>query len=150
VIMHKGRIAAVDEQERLAARLRKSEKLTVRLRHPPSDIVEELKAIPGVIGIYSDLEWGQGRPGGSGERRWIVECELGKDVTEEIARRAVQRAWGLAELTPLSMSLEEVFLNLTGSDTAEASSWERSGSWPDVNSGATSPHQWLMSCPASA
>ena len=59
---------------------------------------------------------------GSGERRWIVECELGKDVTEEIARRAVQRAWGLAELTPLSMSLEEVFLNLTGSDTAEASS----------------------------
>src|SRR5256712_3688910 len=122
VIMHKGRIAAVDEQERLAARLRKSEKLTVRLRHPPSDIVEELKAIPGVIGIYSDLEWRQGRPGGSGERRWIVECELGKDVTEEIARRAVQRAWGLAELTPLSMSLEEVFLSLTGSDTAEASS----------------------------
>ena len=122
IIMHKGRIAAVDEQERLAARLRKSEKLTLRLRHPPPDIVNELKSIPGVIGIYSDSDWGQGRPGGPGERRWIVECELGKDLAEEIARRAVQRAWGLAELTPLSMSLEEVFLNLTNSDTVEAPS----------------------------
>src|SRR5438094_1797639 len=122
IIMHKGRIAAVDEQERLAARLRKSEKLTLRLRHPPPDIVSELKSIPGVIGVYSAADWGQGRPGGTGERRWIVECELGKDLAEEIARRAVQRAWGLAELTPLSLSLEEVFLNLTNSDTAETSS----------------------------
>src|SRR5438445_552977 len=94
----------------------------MRRRHPPQDIVDQLKSIPGVIGIYSDSDWGQGRPGGPGERRWIVECELGKDLAEEIARRAVQRAWGLAELTPLSLSLEEVFLNLTNSDTVEASS----------------------------
>src|SRR5207245_1807821 len=92
-----------------------------RRRHPPPDIVSELKSIPGVIGVYSAADWGQGRPGGTGERRWIVECELGKDLAEEIARRAVQRAWGLAELTPLSLSLEEVFLNLTNSDTAETS-----------------------------
>jgi ABC-2 type transport system ATP-binding protein len=122
IIMHKGRIAAVDEQERLAARLRKSEKLTLRLHHPPPDIVDEIKSIPGVIGIYSAADWGQGRSGGTGERRWIVECELGKDLAEEIARRAVQRAWGLAELTPLSLSLEEVFLNLTNSDTIQAPS----------------------------
>jgi ABC-2 type transport system ATP-binding protein len=122
IIMHKGRIAAVDEQERLAARLRRSEKLTLRLRYPPVDVVPTLESIPGVIAIYSDSGWEEGRPGGPSERRWIVECELGKDLAEEIARRAVQRAWGLAELAPLSMSLEEVFLNLTNSATVEASS----------------------------
>ncbi len=122
VIMHRGRIAAVDEQERLAARLRKSEKLVVRLRHPSPDALSSLRHIPGVIGVYSAAGWGQGKPGGPGEQRWVVECELGKDLTEEIARLAVQRAWGLAELAPLAMSLEEVFLNLTNPSEPEAAS----------------------------
>lgn len=120
VILHRGRVAAVDEQEKLAARLRKSEKLVVRLRHPPADVAGLFKAIPGVIGVYSAAGWGHGKPGGPGEQRWIIECELGKDLTEEIARLAVQRAWGLAELAPLSMSLEEVFLNLTNPQESEA------------------------------
>lgn len=113
IIMHRGRIAAVDEQKRLVSRLRKSEKLVVGLRHPSPDVVSMLTSVPGVIGVYSAAGWGQGRSPEPGEQRWVVECELDKNLCEEIARLAVQRAWGLAELTPLAMSLEEVFLNLT-------------------------------------
>jgi ABC-2 type transport system ATP-binding protein len=117
VIMHKGGIAAVDEQDRLAARLRKSEKVAARFRSPPPDFLDHLRNIPGVIGVYSESGWTQGSPGG-GNQRWIIECELRKDVAEEIARYAVRREWGLAELTPLEMSLEEVFLSLTNSETS--------------------------------
>jgi ABC-2 type transport system ATP-binding protein len=116
VIMYKGRIAAVDEQERLAVRLRKSEKIQVRFRCPPPDIEWHLQAIPGVIGVYSASGWGNARSGAA-DGRWIIECELGKDLSEEIARRTVRRDWGLSELTPLEMSLEEVFLNLTNEET---------------------------------
>ncbi|WP_447602997.1 ABC transporter ATP-binding protein [Nitrospira sp. Nam80] len=118
VILHRGRVAAVDRQERLAARLRQSEKVALRLRHPPQDLSVQLRNIPGVIGLYPESVWGS-QPIQACNHRWIVECELGKDLTEELARRSVQRGWGLAELTPLSMSLEEVFLNLTNMEAEE-------------------------------
>lgn len=118
VIMHKGGIAAVDEQERLAARLRKSEKVAVRFRAPPPNFLDQLRNIPGVIGVYSASGWVNASPDGS-DQRWIIECELRKDVPEEVARQAVRHEWGLIELSPLELSLEEVFLSLTNDEITE-------------------------------
>jgi ABC-2 type transport system ATP-binding protein len=42
-----------------------------------------------------------------------LECELGRDVREEVARLAVASRWGLLELKAISMTLEDVFLQLT-------------------------------------
>jgi ABC-2 type transport system ATP-binding protein len=44
---------------------------------------------------------------------FLLECELGRDVREEIARLAVTSGWGLLELKAISMTLEDVFLQLT-------------------------------------
>jgi ABC-2 type transport system ATP-binding protein len=42
-----------------------------------------------------------------------VESERGTDIRREIARAVVNRGWGLLELRPMRMSLEEIFLQVT-------------------------------------
>lgn len=112
VIIHAGRLVAVDEQERLAARLRHSEKLLVQLRHPPKDLQAQLRSISGVLGCYR--EYSDGHDANKDlQHRWIIECALGKDLSEVIGRCAVLGGWGLVQLSPISMSLEDVFLKLT-------------------------------------
>ena len=63
----------------------------------------KLRAISGILNILP------GQAGGS----FLIECELGRDVRDEIARVAVANEWGLLELRTLSMTLEDVFLQLT-------------------------------------
>ena len=43
----------------------------------------------------------------------LIECAPGKDIREEVARFAVRNDWGLLEMKPVSMTLEDVFLRLT-------------------------------------
>jgi len=43
----------------------------------------------------------------------VVESKLDADVREQLARTTVERNWGLVELRPLELSLEDVFLHLT-------------------------------------
>jgi hypothetical protein len=42
-----------------------------------------------------------------------VEAEPNVDVRRHVARTVVDRGWGLLELRPTRMGLEEVFLQLT-------------------------------------
>ena len=45
-----------------------------------------------------------------------VQCDQGADVRRALARTVVSNGWGLLELTPLRMSLEDIFLELTTSE----------------------------------
>jgi hypothetical protein len=48
-----------------------------------------------------------------------VESEPDIDVRREIARAIVTRGWGLLELRPVRMSLEDVFLQVTTEEVPE-------------------------------
>ena len=45
-----------------------------------------------------------------------VDSEQGRDVRRELARAVVGSGWGLLELRPMRVSLEDVFLSLTTED----------------------------------
>jgi ABC-2 type transport system ATP-binding protein len=47
-----------------------------------------------------------------------VEAEEGRDVRRDLARAVVTSGWGLLELRPSRVSLEEVFLSLTMDEAA--------------------------------
>jgi hypothetical protein len=51
-----------------------------------------------------------------------VQSESGHDVRRDLARAVVSGGWGLLELRPMHMSLEEIFLSLTTDETAETTS----------------------------
>ena len=62
-----------------------------------------------------------------------VDSEQGRDVRRELARAVVSSGWGLLELRPMRMSLEEVFLSLTTEDVQAVAAAE------PVPEGATGP-----------
>jgi ABC-2 type transport system ATP-binding protein len=103
VIISGGRIVAEDTPEQLSARLRQSEKISLTLKSPTVDTESRLKAVQGVQNVFA----------GGDSATFILESELGRDVREEIARLAVTSGWGLLELKAISMTLEDVFLQLT-------------------------------------
>jgi ABC-2 type transport system ATP-binding protein len=104
VIINRGRIVAVDSQERLSAQLRRSEKISLKVARPLPEIAERLKSLAGVY---------QATPEEEGRGGFVVECELGKDIREELSRYVVENGWGLLEIRPITLSLEDVFLRLT-------------------------------------
>lgn len=103
VIISGGRIVAEDTPEQLSARLRHSEKIFITLKAPPEGCQTQLATIPGILNIFPGQNSGQ----------YVIECGLGQDLREEIARFVVAQQWGLLELRTVSMTLEDVFLQLT-------------------------------------
>ncbi|MDX2251129.1 MAG: ATP-binding cassette domain-containing protein [Nitrospira sp.] len=103
VIISGGRIVAEDTPEQLSARLRQSEKISVTLKSPAPDCETKLRAIPGILNVF------QGHSNGT----FLIECALGRDLRDDIARYIVANQWGLLELRTISMTLEDVFLRLT-------------------------------------
>jgi ABC-2 type transport system ATP-binding protein len=57
--------------------------------------------------------------GHAGAPAFEVESERGRDVRRDIARAVVGQGWGLLELRPARMSLEEIFLQLTTEERDE-------------------------------
>jgi ABC-2 type transport system ATP-binding protein len=113
VIINKGRVVAVDTPEALTARLRGAETMYVHVDSGTEDAGPVLAAVPGVSRVVASD--GRGTAGG-----FEVESERGTDVRRELARTVVQRGWGLLELRPMRMSLEEIFLQVTTDETDEA------------------------------
>jgi ABC-2 type transport system ATP-binding protein len=105
VIINKGRVVAVDTPENLTARLRGAETLYVQVDAGGADAVTALSTVPGVVRVAPADRAGSGA--------LEVEGERGRDVRRELAREIVSRGWGLLELRPMRMSLEEVFLQVT-------------------------------------
>jgi ABC-2 type transport system ATP-binding protein len=111
VIINKGRVVAVDSPENLTARLRGSETMYVQVDAEDADARATLAAVPGV----KRVEAADSRGSISG---FEIESEAGRDVRRDLAATVVTRGWGLLELRPMRMSLEEIFLHLTTEDTA--------------------------------
>lgn len=114
VIISGGRIAAVDSQEDLSSRVRKSEKISIHLRTFDELTTKKIREISGVMSIKTQVETEKNQ---KSTGRYIVESELGVDVRERLAQTIVESGWGLLEMKPLTISLEDVFLKLTTEET---------------------------------
>ena len=67
-----------------------------------------------------------------------VNSETGRDVRRELAAAVVRQGWGLLELRPLRMSLEEIFLHLTTGPAAR-----RTARWRCMNNILAIAHKEL-------
>jgi ABC-2 type transport system ATP-binding protein len=106
VIINKGRVVAIDTPDNLTARLRGSETMYVQVDAGGSDAAIALARVPGVTRV-SEANRHETAVG------YEVESEQGHDVRRGLAHTVVTNGWGLLELRPLRMSLEEIFLSLT-------------------------------------
>jgi ABC-2 type transport system ATP-binding protein len=105
VIINKGRVVAVDTPQNLTHELKGAASLYVQVDGSQGDLVP-LQSVPGVLAV-SMVDQHETRIG------YEIEAEPNCDVRRDVARVVVERGWGLLELRPTRMSLEEVFLQLT-------------------------------------
>jgi len=111
VIINKGRVVAVDTPDNLTHRLRGAETMYV-LVEAPVDATPALQAVAGVtrVGVADRHDRAIG---------YEVESVRDADIRRELARTIVAQQWGLLEMRPLRMSLEEIFLQVTTEELTE-------------------------------
>jgi ABC-2 type transport system ATP-binding protein len=100
----------------------------VQVDAPVADGVRTaLQAVPGVTDVSAADTRGA-------VTSFEVSSESGRDVRRELASAIVSRGWGLLELRPLRMSLEEIFLHLTTEDTTASTTADIA---PDISADTT-------------
>jgi len=115
IIVSKGQLVATDSVRNLQARARGAESVLLEVagRNGALDtakVQQRLQQIPGVGGVHLKTQV---------DSRVVFEIESQKGHLQrgDLARAVVESGWDLNELRPAAMSLEEVFLQLTGSET---------------------------------
>jgi ABC-2 type transport system ATP-binding protein len=135
VIINKGRVVAVDTPDNLTHQLKGASTLYVQIEGDAA-AAAALGAIPGVREV---------READRHQRFAGYEIEADHDVRRDVARTVVNKGWGLLELRPKRLGLEEIFIQLTqdaakdeaGPDAAgPASSASASDAPPPANSAA--------------
>jgi len=107
LIINRGRIVVEDTPESLQARLAGSKRIQVRVSGGGESLANVLTAVPGVISVHNVED-------GSVE----VEVTPGQESRPALARAVVEAGLDLLELHQVSLSLEEIFLELTREEAA--------------------------------
>lgn len=111
LIIHEGNLVAEDTPENLGEKLRGSEKVQVDIDGPIADVTSFLRSLDGITGVRQ-TEMGE-------FVRYVIDARSGTSLLESLASMILQQGWKLLGLSSVSMSLEEIFLQLTSSDFEE-------------------------------
>src|SRR5687768_7798224 len=106
VIINRGRVVAVDTPDNLTRQLKGSATLYVQVDAGGTDAAPALSALPGVRQV-SELDRHEQMVG------FEIAADMDRDIRRDVARLVVGSGWGLLELRPLRLSLEDIFLQLT-------------------------------------
>ena len=102
IIINDGQIAAVDSLESLTTRLNKGARFLLKIRQKSNETIEKLRMLNKVTTV-TEQETSQ----------FTIDCEPQANIQDEIAKLALENNWGIVELKPASITLEDVFLKLT-------------------------------------
>lgn len=114
LVIHEGRIVADDDPENLSDRLQHAERIEVSLRGTaPGEAITAIRKLQHVVDVRRDTRPMQDRQAEQGVIALIIDAKPDEGAAEDVARTIVDSGWGLVNLHPLPMTLEEIFLQLT-------------------------------------
>ncbi len=112
VIINKGKIAAIDTTENLTSQMKGGERVRIVVRGEADGLRGALENIEGVSKVEIEaIEHGGGVSA-------MVENEQGIDLRGQIASQVVGKGFELLELRAVSLSLEDIFMQLTTEEKA--------------------------------
>jgi ABC-2 type transport system ATP-binding protein len=111
VIIDHGRIVAEDTAEALTRRVEGEDRTLVRVEGPADAVRVALAAVPGVEQVEL-ADAAHGRPASPASCGFIAHSQTGEPVRKAIAAAVVEHGWGLVEIRPLALSLEDLFVRL--------------------------------------
>ncbi|HVZ81952.1 MAG TPA: ATP-binding cassette domain-containing protein [bacterium] len=112
VIIDRGRVVAADTVENLSQRVSGGKTLEIEVKGPQVEVAKALEKTEGVSTVKTaDKEV-------RGLCRFEVTTDGSNEAREALFQTVVKNKWVLYQLTPLGMSLEDVFLKLTTKEGA--------------------------------
>jgi len=110
IIIHEGRLVAVDSPENLMRRIQQTPQIMVRAHGPEQDLLRAFGAVPGVRAVERTST------GAAALDFYRIDVEPGAQVVNELARAVVSGGWRLQEIRPLDVTLEQIFIRLVTSE----------------------------------
>jgi ABC-2 type transport system ATP-binding protein len=114
IIMDKGAVVASGTPEALGLQLQESNCLRVQIDPDGEAVAKKLAALPGVSRVD------RGDQAGRNGAYYIIHAQNGVDAPRALCALAFENGWVLREISPVTLSLEDVFLKLTAGDGARA------------------------------
>jgi ABC-2 type transport system ATP-binding protein len=112
VIIDGGRVVAADTVENLSQRISGGKSLELEVKGPALDVERALQKVEGVTSVRPAAKESRGLG------KFEVTTDGSNEAREGLFQCVVRNKWVLYQLTPLGMSLEDVFLKLTTKETA--------------------------------
>ncbi len=115
IIIDRGKLVAIDSVANLTNRLRGAEAVALEVEaagdgYPdPSDVLQRLEQVAGVSRVVL-------KDSRNSRLSFEIESLQGRHIRPELARTVINSGWNLSELRAVSLSLEDIFLQLTASE----------------------------------
>lgn len=115
LVINDGRIVADDDPDQLSDKLQHAERIEVSVRGVDAPaFISAIREISVVIDARTDQRVSiVQRAERENFSPFIVDARPNNNASELVAKTVIDNGWGLSNLTPLPMTLEEIFLELT-------------------------------------
>jgi len=122
IIISQGKLVAIDSVANLTNRLRGSEAVALEVQAAegqptPAEVQQRLEQVSGVSRVVA-------KETRDGRLQFEVESLQGRHIRAELARMVVNSGWGLNEMRPVGLSLEDIFLQLTAAEKKDEAKQE--------------------------
>ncbi len=107
VIINEGKLMASGSLEELTASFREKEGVILKLKKGHEEAASSLKGIPGVEKVSRQ------------DGEFTIEWSQGMDLREAVSRLAVEKGWGLLEMRPMAMNIEDLYLRIVSGGTEQ-------------------------------
>ena len=121
LVINDGRIVADDRPAALSSRLQHAERIEVGVRAGEArSVIAALRNLNMVVDARTDHRAEQQQRAVTEKRlALLVDARPNAGATEAISKTVVDNGWGLTNLNPLPLTLEEIFLQLTTEEELE-------------------------------
>jgi ABC-2 type transport system ATP-binding protein len=106
IIIHEGKLIAVDTPENLIKGLQQAPTILVGIEGPATNIINTLSNIPGVLQVEHQ------KMDAEDFSSFRVKVEQDRHLVNDLARSVYENGWKLREIRPVDMTLEEIFIKL--------------------------------------
>ena len=127
IVINRGRLVADGATDTLAHDLSQDHRLILRAEGPEREMVHELMTLPHVIDVYSLGEKEKG------VYELSIEAELDTDIRRDMFALLSRKGWPMMALKNTDLTLEDLFLQLTSSDTAAQDQEPAEGDAPHLD-----------------
>ena len=110
VIINQGKVAAIDTITDLSSKLSGSTKLSLSFKGPVKDVINKIRAIPGVTNVVSVVS---NDDTSIHQIEITAESDAKNDVRASVFYAMSKAGWPMLEFRSMDPSLEEIFLSIT-------------------------------------